>query len=63
MVTFPDVLQQMAQNPGWTQALDNAYSQDPSDMMNAVQLLHQRASNIGALKSNPRQQVIVTTSD
>lgn len=62
MVTFPDVLQQMAQNPGWTQALGNAYTQDPSDVMNAVQLLRQRASDSGALKSNPQQQVIVTTN-
>lgn len=63
MVTFPDVLQQMAQNPGWTQALGSAYSQDPSDVMNAVQLLRQRASNSGALKSNAQQQVIVAANN
>lgn len=62
MVTFPDVLQQMAQNPDWTQALGSAYSQNPSDVMNTVQLLRQRASNSGALKSNPQQQVIVTNN-
>lgn len=62
MVSFPDVLQQMAQNPGWTQALGSAYSQDPSAVMNTVQLLRQRASNSGALKSTPQQQVIVTNN-
>ncbi|MGO4744566.1 DUF3300 domain-containing protein [Serratia quinivorans] len=63
MVTFPDVLQQMAQNPGWTQALGTAYTQAPSDVMNAVQQLRQRASNSGALKSNAQQQVVVTANN
>ncbi|WP_129543192.1 DUF3300 domain-containing protein [Serratia sp. 1D1416] len=60
LTRFPDVLQQMAQNPGWTQALGAAYTRAPGEVMNAVQLLRQRAGNSGALKSNAQQQVIVS---
>jgi hypothetical protein len=57
LIAFPDVLSQMAQNLAWTRALAMAYTQEPGDVMNAVQILRQRATNSGALKSSAQQQV------
>ena len=59
LTTFPDVLSQMAQNLPWTRALGSAYTRSPTDVMNAVQVLRQRAAQSGALKSTPQQQVII----
>ncbi|HEY0181077.1 MAG TPA: DUF3300 domain-containing protein [Dokdonella sp.] len=52
VVTFPDVLRQMASNPQWTAALGEAYVNDPVDVLNAVQVLRDKAVACGNLKSN-----------
>jgi len=49
---FPDVLQQMASNLPWTRALGEAYVNDPTDVLNAVQSLRGKAVASGQLKSN-----------
>lgn len=59
LVQFPDVLDQMAKNLPWTSALGNAYVNDPTDVMNAVQVMRQRAANKGTLKSSPQQRVVI----
>ncbi|MFK3841138.1 DUF3300 domain-containing protein [Serratia sp. NPDC087055] len=59
LVQFPDVLDQMAKNIPWTTALGSAYLNDPTDVMNAIQVLRQRASAKGTLKTSPQQRVIV----
>ncbi|MEE4409403.1 MULTISPECIES: DUF3300 domain-containing protein [unclassified Serratia (in: enterobacteria)] len=59
LVQFPDVLDQMAKNLPWTSALGNAYANDPTDVMNAVQVMRQRAANKGTLKSSPQQRVVI----
>jgi hypothetical protein len=56
---FPSVLSQMASNMDWTTALGQAYYNDPSDVLNAVQVMRQRAQAAGHLKSN-RQMVVST---
>ena len=60
LVQFPDVLDQMAKNIPWTTALGSAYLNDPTDVMNAIQVMRQRAATQGTLKTSPQQKVIVT---
>src|SRR6516225_1264866 len=59
LTQFPDVLNQMATNLSWTSALGDAYFTFPKDVMNAVQVMRQRASAAGNLKSNQQQSVSV----
>lgn len=42
LMTFPDVLAQMAMNIPWTRQLGDAYTRQPADVMNAVQTLRAR---------------------
>ena len=57
LTQFPDVLNQMASNLSWTSALGDAYFNIPQDVMNSVQVMRQRASQAGNLKSSPQQSV------
>jgi uncharacterized membrane protein YgcG len=57
MVQFPDVLSNLASNLGWTSELGDAYYNQPQDVMNAVQVMRQRAKNAGTLKSSQQQNV------
>ncbi len=59
LTQFPDVLSQMATNLSWTSALGDAYFNVPQDVMNAVQVMRQRAYQAGNLKSNQQQNVSV----
>src|ERR1700760_3170962 len=59
LTTFPDVLSQMASNLTWTSALGDAYFNDQQNVMNAVQVMRQRAQTAGTLKSTPQQNVSV----
>lgn len=59
LTTFPDVLGQMAGSLSWTSALGDAYFNDQQNVMNAVQVMRQRAQAAGTLKSTPQQNVSV----
>jgi hypothetical protein len=59
LTQFPDVLNQMATNLSWTSALGDAYFNVPQSVMNAVQVMRQRAQDSGNLKSNSQQNVTV----
>src|SRR5215469_6768019 len=59
LTQFPDVLQQMATNLSWTSALGDAYFNIPQSVMNAVQVMRQRAQQAGNLQSNQQQTVSV----
>lgn len=59
LTQFSDVLQQMATNLSWTSALGDAYFNIPQSVMNAVQVMRQRAYQSGNLKSNQQQNVQV----
>ena len=61
LTTFPSVLDQMARNPQWTSALGEAYVNDPTDVMNAIQVMRQCASQKGNLRSTA-QQIVQTQS-
>src|SRR5271165_1676555 len=56
---FPDVLNQMATNLSWTSALGDAYYNYPTSVMNAVQVMRQRAYQAGNLKTTQQQNVTV----
>ena len=57
MAAFPDVVTMMAENIDWTTDLGDAFIDDESDVMNAVQRMRQRAENTGNLRSNEQQIV------
>jgi len=59
LTQFPDVLSQLATNLSWTSALGDAYFNVPQDVMNAIQVMRQRAYQSGNLKSNQQQNVSV----
>lgn len=59
LTQFSDVLQQMASNLTWTSNLGDAYFNAPQNIMNAVQVMRQRAYDAGNLKTGPQQNVTV----
>ncbi|MBW8781543.1 MAG: DUF3300 domain-containing protein [Verrucomicrobia bacterium] len=60
LVSYPDVLKWMDANLAWTQALGQAFAEQPADVMNTVQHLRTRARASGALVDTPQQRVVVT---
>ena len=61
LTEFPVVLLMMDQNLSWTSALGDAYFNQPDDVMDAVQVLRERAIAAGTLQSN--SQITVSTQD
>ena len=59
LTQFPDVLNQMATNLSWTSALGDAYFNVPQSVMNAIQVMRQRAYQSGNLKNTQQQNVTV----
>jgi hypothetical protein len=60
LVPFPAVLDQLANNAEWTAALGAAYASEPTDVMNAIQVMRGRARARGALQNSPQQTVEVS---
>ena len=54
---FPNALEYVGRNPGWAGALGNAYYNQPSDVMNAVQAMRYRARAAGNLRSTSYERV------
>jgi Protein of unknown function (DUF3300) len=59
LTQFADVLNQMATNLSWTSALGDAYFNIPQSVMNAVQVMRDRAYKAGNLKTSQQQDVTV----
>jgi hypothetical protein len=59
LTQFPSVLDQMARNIPWTSALGDAYVNDPVDVMNAIQVMRQRAASSGNLKNTKQLRIAV----
>jgi hypothetical protein len=59
LVAFPSVLGNMDKNLSWTSSLGDAYYNQQQEVMDAVQVMRQRAQEAGNLKSTPQQ--VVTT--
>jgi len=58
LLPFPSVLDMMARDPGWTQALGNAVLVQRQDVMDAVQRQRQIAMNYGYLRTNGYYRVV-----
>ncbi|MBB5876199.1 MULTISPECIES: DUF3300 domain-containing protein [Xanthomonas] len=59
LTAFPDVVDQLAGNGDWTRSLGDAYAHDPNQVLDAVQVMRQRAQAQGHLRSTPQQRVQV----
>lgn len=57
LTAFPQVLAEMDQNIQWTAALGAAYYNQPQDVLQAIQIMRQRAQTAGNLQSTPEQAV------
>ena len=58
LIQYPAVLQMMASDLGWTQALGQALMQDEGAVMDAIQNLRREAQQYGYLQSGPQMQVV-----
>ena len=57
LVEFPSVLANMDKNLSWTSSLGDAYVNQQQDVMNAVQVMRDRADKAGNLKSTSQAKV------
>lgn len=57
LTQFPDVLDNLAKNLAWTSSLGQAFHDQQSDVMQAVQVMRQKAQAAGNLQSTPQIQV------
>jgi hypothetical protein len=57
LTAFPQVLSEMDANLAWTTALGNTYYNQPQDVLQAIQIMRQRAQTAGSLQSTPQQLV------
>jgi Protein of unknown function (DUF3300) len=57
LTAFPQVLVELDRNQRWTADLGNAYYNQPQDVLEAVQVMRQRAQAAGNLQSSPQEQV------
>jgi hypothetical protein len=57
LTAFPSVLGNMDKNLSWTSSLGDAYYNQEQDVMDAVQVMRQRAEQAGNLKDTPQQTV------
>ena len=58
LLPFPSVLDMMARDMGWTQALGNAVLGQRFEVMDAVQRMRERAQQYGYLQSNAYDRVV-----
>ena len=61
LTQFPSVLNNMAQNLTWTSSLGEAYHNQQSEVMAAIQTLRAKAKAAGNLKSTPQITVVQQT--
>ena len=59
LTAFPSVLGNMDKNLSWTSALGDAYYNQQQEVMDALQVMRQRAEQAGTLRTTPQQ--VVTT--
>lgn len=57
LTAFPNVLGNMDKNLSWTSSLGDAYYNQQDDVMNAIQVMRQKAQQSGNLQSTPQQTV------
>ncbi len=57
LVPFPSILANMDKNLSWTSSLGDAYVNQQQAVMDAIQVMRQRAQQSGSLKGTPQQTV------
>ena len=57
LTAFPSILGNMDKNLSWTSSLGDAYYNQQQDVMDAIQVMRQRAEQAGNLKTSPQQTV------
>ena len=57
LTEFPSVVSNMDKNLSWTTSLGEAYMNDQQDVLDAVQVMRQRAEDAGNLQTTPQQRV------
>jgi len=57
LTAFPSVLGNMDKNLSWTSSLGDAYYNQQQDVMDAIQVMRQRAEQAGDLRTTPQQVV------
>src|SRR5258708_8662358 len=57
LTEFPSVLANMDKNLSWTSSLGDAYVNQPQEVMDAVQVMRDRAEKAGNLKSTSQEKV------
>ena len=57
LTAFPQVLSEMDRNMRWTSDLGTAYYNQPQDILQAIQIMRQRAQAAGNLQSGPQETV------
>jgi hypothetical protein len=62
LTQFPPVLKAMNDSLAWTTTLGETYYDQPADVMNAIQVLRERAMEAGTLKNTPQQKVEVESA-
>ena len=62
LAAFPSVLGNMDKNLSWTSSLGDAYYNQEQDVMDAIQVMRQKAEQAGNLKSTPQQTVTAEDS-
>lgn len=62
LVSFPQVIITMGENPKWVQDLGDAFLAQPEDVMDSVQRLRAQAQKAGNLRSTEQTKVSVETA-
>lgn len=63
LLPFPETVDMMAGQMGWTEELGQAYVNDQAGVMDAIQRLRQQAEDVGTLQSSPQMTVAAETVD
>ena len=58
LTAFPLVLANLDKNLSWTEELGDAYFNQQQDVLDAVQIMRQRAKDAGNLRSTPQERVV-----
>ncbi|HYB98272.1 MAG TPA: DUF3300 domain-containing protein [Candidatus Limnocylindrales bacterium] len=58
LVRLPDVLSRLANNLDWTRDLGDAFLAQKDDVLNAIQVMRNRACDLGNLKTTAEQKVV-----
>lgn len=59
LVAFPQILEQMDADPGWTEALGQAFLGQQDQVMDTIQGLRQRAYTAGNLRTGAESRVVI----